>query len=251
MPARGRGGLRSPKILQDSGREGDSPPDIIDAHAFEEPSLERGPVPSAQPRDRLGLRVPSARLVVEGRRGIRIEDYRGRGGRILAGTTALSGDLSAQLRECILGGVGIAHIFGLGNPMKQDDAVGLDVVSSLRRRLKSRLRKNVKVHGPSSDAERLISDLASRGERIVVIDAVEAQKEPGTIVCARLSETKFGFFATHNVPLRLVPGVAENAADTFVVGIQPESVGVGEGLSDVVKKSSERLVEMIVSMVED
>ena len=85
----------------------------------------------------------------------------------------------------------------------------------------------------------------------MVIDAVEAQKEPGTIVCARLSETKFGFFATHNVPLRLVPGVAENAADTFVVGIQPESVGVGEGLSDVVKKSSERLVEMIVSMVED
>jgi hydrogenase maturation protease len=103
----------------------------------------------------------------------------------------------------------------------------------------------------SSNPERMISDLASKGERIVVIDAVEAQKKPGAIVCARLSETKFGFFATHNVPLRLVPGVAENAADTYVVGIQPDSVGIGEGLSDVVKESSVKLVAMIASLVEE
>jgi hydrogenase maturation protease len=103
----------------------------------------------------------------------------------------------------------------------------------------------------SSNPERMISDLASKGERIVVIDAVEARKKPGAIVCARLSETKFGFFATHNVPLRLVPGVAENAADTYVVGIQPDSVGIGEGLSDVVKESSVKLVAMIASLVEE
>jgi hydrogenase maturation protease len=125
------------------------------------------------------------------------------------------------------------------------------VVSSLRRRLRSASRRTINVHGLSSNPERLISDLASKGERIVIIDAVEAQKKPGTIVCARLSETKFGFFATHNVPLRLVPGVAENAADTYVVGIQPESVGIGEGLSDLVKKSSMKLVAMIASLVEE
>jgi hydrogenase maturation protease len=121
----------------------------------------------------------------------------------------------------------------------------------LRRRLRSASKRAVKIHGLSSNPERLISDLASKGERIVVIDAVEAQKEPGTIVCARLSDTKFGFFATHNVPLRLVPGVAENAADTYVVGIQPESVGVGEGLSEVVKESSAKLVALIAGLVEE
>lgn len=84
----------------------------------------------------------------------------------------------------------------------------------------------------------------------MIVDAVEAQKNPGTIVCARLSETKFGFFATHNVPIRLVPGVAENAADTYIVGIQPGSVGVGEGLSDTVKRASMKLVAMIASLVE-
>jgi hydrogenase 3 maturation protease len=162
-----------------------------------------------------------------------------------------SADLSDQLRECLLDRAGTTHVFGIGNPLKQDDAVGLEVISSLRRRLRPGSRKAVKVHGLTASPERLIADLASKGERILLIDAVEAQKEPGTIVCARLSETKFGFFATHNVPLRLVPGIAENAADTYVVGIQPESVAFGEGLSDVVRESSEKLVEMIASLVEE
>ncbi|MGP8124353.1 MAG: hydrogenase maturation protease [Nitrososphaerales archaeon] len=162
-----------------------------------------------------------------------------------------SDDLSDKLRECIFGGSRATHVFGIGNPLRQDDAVGLEVVSSLRRRIRPGSRKTVKIHGLSSNPERLISDLASKGERIVLIDAVEAQKEPGTIVCARLSETKFGFFATHNVPLRLVPGIAENAADTYVVGIQPESVVVGEGLSGVVRESSEKLVAMIAGLVEE
>jgi len=165
------------------------------------------------------------------------------------GVAVPSDDLSAKLRECILGGTGTTHVFGIGNPLKQDDAVGLQVVSSLRRRIRPRSRKSVKIHGLSSNPEVLISDLASKGERIVLIDAVEAQRKPGTIVCARLSETKFGFFATHNVPLRLVPGIAENAADTYVVGIQPESVVVGEGLSRVVKESSAKLVDMIAGLV--
>jgi hypothetical protein len=111
-------------------------------------------------------------------------------------STAPSGDLSAKLRECVLGGSRTTHVFGIGNPMKQDDGVGLEVVSSLRRRLGPASRKAVRVHGLSSNPERIISDLASKGERIVIIDAVEAQKKPGTIVCARLSDTKFGFFAT-------------------------------------------------------
>jgi hydrogenase maturation protease len=165
-----------------------------------------------------------------------------------AGASAL-GDVSAQLKECLLGGLATAHVFGIGNPLKGDDAVGLEVVASLRRRVRPGL-KTVRLHGATSNPERLISELASKGERIVLIDAVEAEKRPGTIVCARLSETKYGFFATHNVPLRLVPGIAENAADTFVVGIQPDSVGVGEGLSETVKASSEKLVSMIAELLE-
>jgi len=164
--------------------------------------------------------------------------------------TASRDDPSGKLRECLRGGAGVTHIFGIGNPIKQDDALGLEVVASLRKRLRPRARKLVRIHGPLSNPEREISNLALKGERILLIDAVEADSDPGTIVCARLSDTKYGFFATHNIPLKLVPGVAENAADTYVVGIQPQSVGVGEGLSEVVKESSERLITIIEGLVE-
>ncbi len=160
-----------------------------------------------------------------------------------------SDELAAGIADCMKGGGKTVHVFGVGNPLRGDDAVGLHVAESLRRRLRGRSR-GVKVHPQSANPELEVSAAASKGERVVLIDAVEARREPGAIVLARLSETKYGFFATHNIPLRLVPGVASNAGDTYIIGVQPESVEVGERLSEVVRMSKERLVAMIVDAVE-
>jgi len=222
------------------------------AHDLVRHHLERNEVEALESGDQVcggPRRAPSLRLI-EANRGSRRTVRGDQAGLEGVGTRAPLDDLSAELRKCIICERGITHVFGIGNPIKQDDAVGLEVISLLRRRLKHASRKGVKIHALSPNPERVISDLASKGERIVVIDAVEAQKEPGAIVCARLSETKFGFFATHNVPLRLVPGVAENGSETYIVGIQPDSVGVGEGLSDVVKESSARLVTLVAGLLE-
>lgn len=147
-------------------------------------------------------------------------------------------------------GDGVVHLIGVGNPLRQDDGVGLRVVSSLRRELGQSPRPGIKVHPPSLNPEKVISKAASRGERLLIFDAVEADREPGSIICASLAETKFGFFATHNLPLRLIPGIAENQAGAFVVGIQPESAGVGEGLSEKVQEAGDRLVQAIKGIVE-
>jgi hydrogenase maturation protease len=155
---------------------------------------------------------------------------------------ALLGDLMA--------GSGTVHFVGVGSEVRQDDAVGIQVVSSLLKRMGQSPRRGVRIHPPSRSPERLLSDLASRGERVVVFDAVEARREPGSIVFARLSETKFGFFATHNLPLRLLPGVSEHQDAVFVVGVQPEAMDVGEGLSKTVMASSERLVAAVTRLVE-
>jgi len=213
--------------------------------------LRQVTTPTGQSQHRPGVCLSAVRLIFEGGRGPRSENHGNRVEWKGKGAATPSSDLSAQLKEFITRGEGTTHVLGVGNPIKQDDGVGIEVVSSLRRRLGFASRKGVKLHASSSNPEGLISNLASKGEKIMVIDAVEAQKDPGAIVCARLSETKFGFFATHNIPLKLIPGVAENAAEILLVGIQPDSVGVGEGLSDVVKKSSTRLVEMIASVLEE
>jgi hydrogenase maturation protease len=146
-------------------------------------------------------------------------------------------------------GNGRVHLLGVGNPIRQDDAIGLEIVSSLRRKLGPRPSPNVIIHPPSLMPERLLSKVAGTGERIVIFDAVEANREPGALVCASLADTKFGFFATHNVPLRLIPGVAGNLGRTFVVGVQPESLGVGEGLSATARAAMGRIVEAMEAML--
>jgi hydrogenase maturation protease len=140
------------------------------------------------------------------------------------------------------------HLVGVGNPIRQDDGVGLEVVSRLRKVLGARPTPGLIIHASSLNPERIMSRAASRGDHLILFDAVDANKEPGSIVCASLGDTKSGFFATHNIPLKLVPGVSGSLDRMHVVGIQPESVDVGEGLSNTVKMASDRLVAAITDI---
>ena len=140
------------------------------------------------------------------------------------------------------------HLIGVGNPIRRDDGVGLEVVSKLRKVLGPTPTPRLRIHASSLNPERVMSRVASKGDSLIVLDAVEANKKPGSIVCASLDDTKFGFFATHNIPLKLVPGVAGNLSRMHVIGIQPESVEIGEGLSDAVRMASDRLVVTITDI---
>jgi len=141
------------------------------------------------------------------------------------------------------------HIVGVGNPIRQDDAVGLEIVSSLRRRLGARPSPNFIIHPPSPMPERLLSRVASSGGRMMVFDAVQANRAPGAVVSARLSDTKYGYFATHNIPLRLIPGVSAGLDRSLLVGVQPGWLDVGEELSAAVKEAKGRVVAAVDAMI--
>jgi hydrogenase maturation protease len=138
---------------------------------------------------------------------------------------------------------------GVGNQLRSDDAAGLEVVTSLRSRLGPAPARGLKIHRCSPSAERLLAKLSEKPGRIIVFDAVEASKEPGEVVFCGIADTRYGFFATHNVPLRLIPGLAAREKDIYLVGIQPESMQVGEVLSDRVKRSVERVVATVTDGV--
>jgi len=139
------------------------------------------------------------------------------------------------------------HLVGVGNPMRCDDGVGLEIISQLLRRLGRRRPKNVILHPPTDTADRVLSRIDCTSERLLIFDAVEASGMPGRIILASLADSKFGFFATHNVPLRIIPGLAANPSNVFVAGIEPELLDVGEGLSEVVRSSADDVVSVVVS----
>jgi len=142
------------------------------------------------------------------------------------------------------------HLVGAGNPFRGDDAAGLEIVGMLRRRLGAAPAPGMRIHSASLLPERILTKISRKRGRIVVFDAVEASKRPGEIVFCRMSETKHGFFATHNVPLKLLPGLAGREDDIFLVGIQPASMDVREGLTEEVQRSVKKVASVVTEGVE-
>ena len=154
-----------------------------------------------------------------------------------------------NLAKCLSGATPI-HLVGVGNPIGRDDSVGLHVISALRHRLGARPRPNVRIHQPALDPERTLANLGGKMESVVIFDAVECNRDPGHIFCAKLSDSRFGFFATHNVPLKLIPGFEASLADAWIVGVQPDDTGVGEDMTEIVRHSAELLVESVEKLLE-
>jgi len=140
------------------------------------------------------------------------------------------------------------HFVGAGNPLRRDDGIGIFIASALKSRITGVSRSKAIVHDRSRSHETLLSRLPT-DEGLVVFDAVEAGLGPGSIICATIGDTRYSFFATHNVPLAIIPGVAERKDRVCVMGIEPESLGIGEGLSPRVKASAEALASEIANQL--
>lgn len=141
------------------------------------------------------------------------------------------------------------HLIGTGNRLRGDDAVGLYIVSQIARKYLGALPDNIVLHPVSMNPELEMSKLDLSMEGLVIFDAIESDAKPGTIVCASLSDTRYGFFATHNIPLRLIPSLSNNADDVLVAGIQPLSMELGGGLSLEVRASADLLAEAAAAIL--
>ena len=143
----------------------------------------------------------------------------------------------------------LLHLLGVGNSIRRDDGVGLFIAAQLIKKYGTRPNKKTRIHPASNSLESLLSRLSETGDRVLLFDSVENKSEPGSIILAGLDDTRFGFFATHNIPLRLIPNITENMSNLHVLGVEPETVEIGEGLSDSVRKSALQIVSKIGALV--
>jgi hydrogenase 3 maturation protease len=140
-------------------------------------------------------------------------------------------------------------LFGVGNPIKGDDSVGLYIADGLKKTVGARPSASVAVRSATSYPELALSRLNLQDSRLVVFDAVEMAKPPGSIVFAGIDETKYGFFATHNLPLRLHPAIKGNSKNVFILGVQPSELEVGTGLSGPVRSAADTVIRDVASLL--
>jgi len=138
---------------------------------------------------------------------------------------------------------------GIGNILLRDEGVGVRVIEQMQ---KMHLPDDVElVDGGTAGADLL--DVLAERRKVIVIDAVQADCEPGTVlrftadelvqpdgVGMSLHELGLGEALTMTRQLGCAP------EDVVVFGIKPKDTGSGLELSEEVEASVPKVVELIL-----
>ena len=145
------------------------------------------------------------------------------------------------------------RVVGVGNEMMRDEGVGMAVARELQGR---ELGARVRVLELGTRGFDLICEMEGVA-RVIVIDAVRAGGEPGSIYQftpeqARSTNSRtsslHGLDLLDVIELAAVTGIRP---EVVIVGVEPEEVAPGQGLSPTVGRRVGELVEMVERLVED
>ncbi len=151
---------------------------------------------------------------------------------------------------------GTVNVVGVGNTLMGDDGVGPAAIERLKERGD---REGVTLW----DAGLAVSDvlgLMDPADPLIVVDAVRAGGEPGTVYEARIDVTaddeesaEGAMFSLHEVSavpaLKLEAITGRVFGDVTVVGVEPAVVEWGEGLSPTVEAALGKLVDAVLRAV--
>ena len=143
-------------------------------------------------------------------------------------------------------------IIGVGNELRHDD--GLGIIAA--RRLISLVPSDVIVIEDFGEGTSLMNNWEN-ANKVIIIDAVNAEYEPGKIIrlCANHGPIpgKFFNYSTHAFgvaeAIELTRSIDELPMELILFGIQGMEFGSGIGLSIKVKKSMDRLVELVLNEI--
>jgi hydrogenase 3 maturation protease len=138
-------------------------------------------------------------------------------------------------------------IVGIGNELRQDDFVGVQVV----RDLKEKVPEYVKLIESETVPESYLDEIVEfNPTHILLIDAGTLRCRPGTIKFIHYDTIlKAGpAVSTHSLPLRVFCDylVAALGARIALLIIEPEYTSFGEGLSEVVEDATSELVATLL-----
>lgn len=141
------------------------------------------------------------------------------------------------------------YVLGMGNVLLKDDGVGVRVAQELLRR---ELPPGIEVFDIGTGILRMLPELV-KAQRIIVIDAVRAGGEPGSVYHFRAGEPKAAATrSVHDIQfdevlahLRLLG--CEPQVEYY--GIEPAQIGFSLELSDAVASRVPLLAEYLVEHV--
>ena len=135
-----------------------------------------------------------------------------------------------------------AVIFTVGNSLRSDDGVGPYIANNL-----PKLDKALIINAQYNPENFIDEVIDYKPKSIVFIDAADFGKEAGELELVDSEGISEVSLSTHMVSLKVIAALIEKETDAqvYFIGIQPQKVNLGEGLSLPVKKAAEGLLSLI------
>ncbi len=133
-------------------------------------------------------------------------------------------------------------IAGIGNPLKGDDAFGPALIECLRGTIKA-----VCIDTGSTPENYLGRIAQEKPDTVLIVDAVHLGKRPGEYQILNRTEIAAAGFTTHDISPEMFMGYLEKetTAAIYLLGVQPEKLTFGQGLSAPLKQTLNEVSELI------
>ena len=148
-------------------------------------------------------------------------------------------------------------IIGLGNTLRQDDAIGIILLNKLRNQ-KNIFSTNFEFVDGGTGGMNLLH-LLNQFKKILLIDAVNFNEKPGVVKYFNINEVidnhKEINLTTHDSNflniIKLSEKLDEKPDEIYVFGIQPKNTGFGEDLSEELKNNLEEIYNLLLTKVKN
>jgi len=139
-------------------------------------------------------------------------------------------------------------VLGVGNPLRGDDAVGVEIV----RQLRGRTSKRVKLLECETVPENFTSKIRKLNPtHVLIVDVAEFSKKPGTAKLLSVAKISGLAVSSHNAPLSMLADYLKHTINPkmALLGVQPKQTELGTGMSEEVKKTSKETVKMLEKLL--
>lgn len=141
-------------------------------------------------------------------------------------------------------------ILGIGQELRGDDAVGLEVAHRLQKKLSGREDVLILLAGPAP--ENFTGTLRRFApQRVILVDAALMGEPPGTARWLDWREAAGFSASTHSLPLSALAAYLETelGCTVQILGVQPAGNALGASLSPQAKQGANAAVRLIVASI--
>ena len=140
-------------------------------------------------------------------------------------------------------------IAGIGNPIRQDDYLGLKIVEGLQ----GKVSENVCLLECETVPESYLLDIEQfNPSHVLLIDAAFFGSKPGNATLVDAEQIgDSSSITTHMLPLKIFCQYIKQAtgAKVALLLIQPKSMEFGEGLSSQVQAATDHLIDLLIGFL--